>query len=148
VLPFQRPAEIVSSSQIGVAPIALALGLTTGAMVCLLIALGQSVRARSKDLAVLAALGFTRGQRAATMMWHSTVIVAIGLLVGIPLGVIVGRQLWRAFAGRIDVVAGTVNVWPASALIAVLALVLANVVASAPARAASRLNVATALRDQ
>jgi ABC-type lipoprotein release transport system permease subunit len=27
-------------------------------------------------------------------------------------------------------------------------LVLANVVASAPARAASRLNVATALRDQ
>jgi hypothetical protein len=148
VLPFQRPAEIVSSSEIGVAPIALALGLTAGAMVCLLIALRQSVRARSKDLAVLAALGFTRRQRAATMMWHSTVIVAIGLVVGIPLGVIVGRQLWRAFAGRIDVVADTVTVWPTSALIALLALVLANLVASAPARAASRLNVATALRDQ
>jgi hypothetical protein len=148
VLPVQRPAEIVSSGDIGAAPMMLAVALAIGAMVSLLIALSLSVRGRRKELAVLSALGFTRRQRAATLMWHSTVVVVIGLIVGLPLGAIVGRELWRAFAGRIDVVAQPVTAWSASALIAVIALVLANLVALAPARSASRLDVASALRDQ
>ena len=148
VLPAQRPAEIVSSGDIGAAPIMLAGALAIGAMGSLLITLSLSVRGRRKELAVLSALGFTRRQRAATLLWHSTVVVGIGLLVGIPLGAIVGRELWRAFAERIDVVAQAITAWTASALIAVTALAIANLVALAPARSASRLDVAHALRDQ
>lgn len=148
VLPTQRPAEIVSSGDVGAAPMLLAVALAVGAMASLLITLSLSVRGRRKELAVLSALGFTRRQRAATLLWHSTVVVGIGLLVGLPLGAIVGRELWRAFAERLDVVAHATTAWTASALIAVTALAIANLVALAPARSASRLDVAHALRDQ
>jgi hypothetical protein len=148
VLPAQRPAEIVSSGEIGAAPMMLAVALAIGATASLLIALGLSVRGRRRELAVLSALGFTRRQRGATLLWHSTVVVLIGLIVGVPLGSVVGRELWRAFAQRIDVVTHTVTAWSASALIAAIALVLANLVATAPARSASRLDVAKALREQ
>jgi ABC-type antimicrobial peptide transport system permease subunit len=147
VVPVQRPAEIVTSDEVGAAPLLLAAGLAIGATVSLVIALTTSVRTHRRELAVLTALGFTRKQRAATLIWHSTVVVGIGLLVGIPVGAIAGRELWRAFARRLYVLAPPVIPWAASALIAGAALLVAVALGFGPARAARRLNVAAALRD-
>jgi ABC-type lipoprotein release transport system permease subunit len=144
----QRPAEIVSSDEVGAAPLLLAAGIAVGATISLLIVLTTSVRTYRRELAVLTALGFTRRQRAATLIWHSTLVVAIGVLIGVPAGAVVGRELWRAFAERIFVVAPAVAPWRASALIALGALLLAVAVGSVPAHAARRLNIAEALRDQ
>jgi ABC-type antimicrobial peptide transport system permease subunit len=143
----QRPAEIVTSDEVGTAPLLLAAALAIGATISLVIALTTSVRTHRRELAVLTALGFTRKQRAATLIWHSTVVVALGLLVGIPVGAIAGRELWHAFARRIYVLAPPVIPWAVSALIAVAALLLAVALGLGPARAARRLNVAAALRD-
>ena len=147
VLAVQRPAEIVSAGEVGAAPVLLAIGLAVGATIALVIVLVTSVRSHRRELAVLTALGFTRKQRAATMVWHSAVVVTLGLLVGIPLGALAGRELWQVFAKRIDVAAPAVAPWGAIALIVLCALFLAVALGLGPARAARRLNVPAALRD-
>jgi putative ABC transport system permease protein len=148
VLAVQRPAEIVSSGEVGAAPVLLAIGLAVGATIALVIVLVTSVRSHRRELAVLSALGFTRKQRAATLMWHSTLVVAFGLLIGVPLGALAGRELWQAFAKRTYVPAPAVTPWGATALIVVCALLLAVALGLGPARVARRMNVAAALRDQ
>jgi putative ABC transport system permease protein len=148
VLAVQRPAEIVSSGEVGAAPVLLAIGLALGATIALVIVLVTSVRSHRRELAVLTALGFTRKQRAATLMWHSTIVVIVGLLIGVPLGAVAGRALWRVFAKRIPVPAPAVAPWGATALIVVCALVLAVALGLGPARVARRMNVSAALRDQ
>ncbi len=148
VLGVQRPAEIVSSDDVGAAPSLLTAALVIGAVVSLLIALGASVRSHRRELGVLAALGFTPRQRAATVMWQASAIVVVGLVVGIPAGAIVGRALWRAFARHVQVVAGPVAPWLLGSLITGAALLLANALALGPARSAHRMNVVESLRDQ
>jgi ABC-type lipoprotein release transport system permease subunit len=148
VLAVQRPAEIVSSDEVGAAPLLLAIGLAIGATIALVIVLVTSVRSHRRELAVLTALGFTRKQRAATLLWHSAVVVTFGLVIGVPLGLLVGRALWQVFAKRIPVPAPAVAPWGATALIVVCALVLAVALGLGPARVARRLNVSAALRDQ
>jgi putative ABC transport system permease protein len=148
VLTVQRPAEIVSSGEVGAAPVLLAIGLAIGATIALVIVLVTSVRSHRRELAVLTALGFTRKQRAATLMWHSTVVVAFGLLIGVPLGALAGRVLWQVFAERIYVPAPAVTPWGATVVIVLCALFLAVALGLGPARTARRLNVSAALRDQ
>jgi len=46
----------------------------------------------------LKALGFTRRQLASTVAWQSTIAIGIGVIVGVPLGIVAGRALWTLFA--------------------------------------------------
>jgi ABC-type lipoprotein release transport system permease subunit len=119
----------------GVAP---ALGLT----------LIASVRRRQRDLALFKTLGFTRGQLAAAISWQSSIAVAIGTALGIPAGIIVGRSLWILFANQINVVPTPTVPATTIVLIAVGALVLANLVAAIPARIAARTPTALLLRSE
>jgi ABC-type antimicrobial peptide transport system permease subunit len=148
VIPVQRPAEIVSSDDVGAAPLLLAIGLALGATIVLVIVLVTSVRSHRRELAVLTALGFTKEQRAATLVWHSAVVVALGLLIGVPLGAVIGRQLWQEYAGRIHVLTPAVTPWRAAGFIVVASLLLAVALGLGPARAARRVNTAAALREQ
>jgi hypothetical protein len=148
LLEVQRPAEVVVADGLGAAPMLLAGGLALGAIGSLLVALGASVRRHRDELAVLTALGFTGRQRAATVMWQSTTVVVVGLFVGLPLGAVLGRQLWHAFADRVHVAAPPDAPWVAGAFVAVVAVVAANVMALAPARSATRIDVCGALRNE
>jgi hypothetical protein len=145
-LAVQRPAEIVNYRTMGTTPLLLSGALALGAIIALLLTLLASVRRRRRDLALLKTLGFTRGQLASTVTWQSTVAVAIGLVVGIPLGVFLGRELWIQFANEIHVVpTPTVS---ALALLAVVVggLGLAVVISLLPARVAARTPAAVLLR--
>lgn len=146
VVPVLRPAEIVNYRSMGDVPVFLGSSLAAGAVVALGLTLVASVRRRRRDLALLKALGFTGRQLAETVAWQSTVAVAAGTIIGAPLGIVVGRLLWDAFAHEIsavpnpDVPAATV------ALICAGALVVANVVAALPGRSAARTSTALLLR--
>jgi ABC-type lipoprotein release transport system permease subunit len=126
----------------------LALGLAAGAVLALGLALVASVRRRRRDLALLKALGFTQRQLAAAVAWQSTVAAVIGLALGIPIGVLVGRELWTLFARSIDVVPEpTVPVLP-MVLLSLGALVFANAVALLPGRSAARTSAALVLKAE
>ncbi len=104
VVSVLRPAEIVNYRSLGTTPVVLGVSLAAGAVAALMLTLVASVRRRRRDLAVFKTLGFTRRQLAATVAWQSSVSVFIGVVVGVPLGVIAGRQLWNVFATEINAV--------------------------------------------
>ncbi len=147
VVPVQRPAEIVNYQSTGSTPVILASGLATGAVVALALALSATVRARRRDLALLKTLGFTRRQLAVTLAWQASTTAVIGILLGIPLGIAAGRQLWELFARNIDVVPQPSVPWSVP-FVALAALLLANLVAAVPGRAAAATPAAIVLRQE
>jgi len=144
----QRPAQIVNYRSMGSTPVLLAGGLALAALVALGLALVASVRRCRRDLALLRVLGFTQRQLAATVAWHSSIAAALGVVVGIPLGVVLGRWLWILFAEQIGAVPlPTVPVWSVL-LAAVGAFVLANAAAVLPGRRAAHTAAALVLHDE
>jgi hypothetical protein len=144
----QRPAEIVDYKTIGLTPTFLVSGLALGAIVALALTLLASVRQRRRDLALLKTIGFVRRQLAAAVAWQATVAAVVGMVVGIPLGLVTGRWLWDLFARQIYAVPyPTVSV-VSIILVALGTLVLANVVAAVPARNAARTPTALMLRAE
>ena len=145
VLSVQRPAEIVNYQSTGSTPVVLAAGLAVGAVTALLLTLVASVRRRRRDLALLKTFGFTTAQLARTIAWQASTIAAIAVIVGVPIGIVVGRQLWILFAREINAVPQP-SVPISLFLVAGGALILANVVAAVPARSAARTPAGLVLR--
>ena len=143
-----HPAEIVDYRSLGMTPAILGSSLGAGAVAALGLTLLASVRRRRRDLAVLKTLGFTRSQLSGVVAWQSNVAIVIGTLVGIPVGITVGRTLWDLFAREINAVPAPISPVIPIVLIAVGALVLANVVAAVPARIAARTRAALLLRAE
>lgn len=145
LLSAQRPADIVNYRSMGRTPALLGAALALGTMVALGLTLFASVRRRRRDLALLKTLGFTGRQLAAVVAWQSSIAVLIGTVVGIPVGVAIGRVLWDAFAHEIGAVPAPATPGISIVLIGLGALVLANVVAAVPGRIASRTPTALVL---
>jgi len=144
----QRPAEIVNYKSMGAMPEVLAGGLAAGAVAALGLTLNASIRRRRRDFALLKTIGFTRSQLAAAVAWQATVTAAIGLVIGVPLGIAAGRWLWLAFAGELAAVPDPVIPAVSITLAAVAALILANLVAAIPGQRAARTPTATVLRAE
>jgi ABC-type lipoprotein release transport system permease subunit len=108
--------------------------------------LATSVRRRRRDLALLKTLGFTRRQLVATVEWQASVTAVIGGVIGVPLGIIVGRWLWTLFARQIYAVPQPSVPVASVALVALGALVLSIVVATVPGLVAARTPTALLLR--
>jgi hypothetical protein len=148
VLGVQRPAEIVNYKTMGSTPAILAGGLAAGAVAALGITLVGSVRRRRRDFALLKTLGCTRRQLAGTVAWQSTTTVAVGLVVGVPLGIAAGRWLWLGFARQLSAVPDPVVPAASLVLACVAGLLLANVIAALPGRVAARTPAALVLRSE
>jgi hypothetical protein len=148
VLPVQYPAEIENYRSIGATPLLLATGLAIGAVVALGLTLAASVRRRRRDLALLKTLGFTQRQLATCVGWQSTIAVVIGLIAGIPLGIVLGRWLWILFAHEIFAVPRATVPTLLVVYVGIGALVLANIVAALPGRYAARTPTALVLRAE
>jgi FtsX-like permease family len=107
-----------------------------------------AIRRRRQQLAVLKTLGFDRRQLLATVAWQATTFAAIGLAVGVPLGVAAGRWAWYLFAEQIEVVPEPVTPIPLVLLVIPAAVLLANVVAALPAWSAAQTRAAAVLRTE
>jgi putative ABC transport system permease protein len=106
------------------------------------------VRRRRRELALLKALGMTRGQVRAVIAWQTTLTLLIAVGVGGPLGIIGGRLAWHAFAGSLGVVP-VVEVPALAPVLGLAALVLAgNLLASLPAAVAARTRPGVSLRTE
>jgi ABC-type antimicrobial peptide transport system permease subunit len=107
-----------------------------------------SVRRRRRDLAILKTVGFVRRQVAGVVAWQASSIGVVALLVGLPVGIAVGRWAWDAVANGLGSSAPTIV--PALALAAVVpcVLVVANLIAAAPGWSAARVPPVTAMRAE
>lgn len=145
---IDRPSDIVSYEQVGDTPFVLAAILAMLALATISHALVTSVRRRRRDLALFATLGFTRRQVSSTVAWQATTVGVVTLLIGLPLGIVLGRWGWSALANDLGAVAEPI----VPVLVVVVAipvvLTLVNLVAFFPGRMAARLRPAVVLRSE
>jgi len=118
------------------------------AIVALVLTLVASVRHRRRDLALLKALGFMPRQLRRVVAWQSTVTAAAGIIVGSPVGIVFGRELWTLFARSIDAVPDPTVPVLSVILVGIGALGFANVVAALPGQLAARTPTAFVLRAE
>ena len=142
------PADLVNFGQLEDLPLLLGLALGLVALLTIAHLLLTSVRRRRRDLAVLRALGFTGGQVRAAVSWMAVTLAAVALAIGIPIGLLCGRQAWHLFAGQLGI-SDVPVVSPVSFAVLVAAgLALAVAIAAVPGISASRARPAEALRAE
>ena len=86
-----RSPEIVNVSELRLAPLVLGGALLASLALGLWLAVTLSVRDRRRELAVLRALGFAGRDVRGSVHWQGMTLVAVGVVLGIPLGVVGGR---------------------------------------------------------
>jgi hypothetical protein len=140
--------EVDRLRQIDWFPATLAALLAGLALLSVGHALITSVRRRRRDLALLKTLGFNRRQVRATIAWQATALATVGLVVGLPIGIIAGRLAWHRIADGLGV--SNVATLPTLALLLAIPAVLAlvNLLAFFPARSAANTRPAVALRSE
>jgi hypothetical protein len=105
-----------------------------------------SVTRRRREVGLLKVLGFVKGQVASTVAWQATTLALIGIVIGVPLGVVVGKAVWMTFASNLGVVpVSVVPIWVIVVLVAGI-LAIANAISVAPALVATRSRPGDLLR--
>lgn len=112
-------------------------------------ALVSGVRSGRRDLAILKALGFDKTQIRASVAWQSTLIVSLGLVVGLPTGLVAAQRITRLYAEQL-VVLPPPSVIPgvAIAIIVPAALLLALLISGVPGRLAANTQAARSLTTE
>ena len=108
----------------------------------------SSVRRRRRDVAVLRALGFVRGQVRMTIAWQATTLILVSIAIGLPLGAVAGRWGWRLFVDQLGYFPLPIVPMLSVLLTIPIAAAVANIIASIPARAAARTEPAVVLRAE
>jgi ABC-type lipoprotein release transport system permease subunit len=146
--PRTQSAQLNTLNQVGQTPFILAGVLAVMAMATLAHVLITSIRRRRLDFAILKTLGFVRWQVSGTVAWQATTFGALALVIGIPLGVIVGRWGWNVFADHLGVVPEAVVPTATVLLIVPATILVANLLSLVPGRIASRLRPGPVLRTE
>jgi hypothetical protein len=141
-------AEVQEIKDLELLPVALSAFLALLAVSAVGHALSIAVRRRRHDLAVLRALGITRRQARLVVTTQASLLALIGLIFGVPLGIALGRVIWRTVAGFTPLAYHPPVALLALLLIGPAALVAANALAAWPQRRAARLQAGQVLRSE
>ncbi|HVJ98187.1 MAG TPA: FtsX-like permease family protein, partial [Acidimicrobiia bacterium] len=148
VAPGETPTELANLRYVRTLPIVLAVFLGLLALAALLHVLMTVARTRRSEFAVLRALGMTRRATRAVINVQGTTVAVIGLVVGVPVGVLLGREIWHLIAASVPIEEVSTYEWLALLAVVVVALVAANLAALWPGRRAARLHPAEVLRSE
>jgi hypothetical protein len=140
--------EVQEIQDLELLPVALSAFLALLAVSAVSYALSLAVRRRRHELAVLRAMGFTRLQARLVVTTQASLLTLIGLLFGVPLGVALGRAVWRTVAGFTPLAYHPPVALLALLLIAPVALLAANALATWPQHRAARLHAGQILRSE
>jgi hypothetical protein len=148
ISPPDQPDELTNLQYVRTLPELRAVFLGLIAVAALGSVLLSGARRRSPELAVLRALGMTRGSIRAILHSQSTAIAIFGLVIGIPLGLAVGRLGWQAIAERVPLAEVPPVALVATLLLIPVTVVAANVLALWPGRVALAHAAAEELRAE
>jgi hypothetical protein len=142
-----QPVEVSRLRQTNWFPGAVAALLALLALAAVGHALISGTRQRRRELALLKTLGFARSQVRWSVACEATTMAVVGLVIGIPLGLLAGVAIWRAVADSVGVQNSALIPVYLAALVPLVVLAL-NAVAYFPARRAARIRPAVALRSE
>lgn len=143
-----RFADVVNFGGVQGAPLVVGGVLAALGAAALAHVLVTAIRRRRRDLAILKTIGFVRGQARRAVAWQATTMVVVAAMVGVPLGVIGGRWLWTRVADGIGVLPRPEVSILVLAALGPAVVVVANIIAALPARAAARTQPALVLRSE
>ncbi len=141
------PVNLVNFGQAVDFPLLLGVTLALFGAATLAHLLFVSVARRRRQVALLKVLGFVRRQVLVSTCWQALTVVVVGLAIGVPLGIVVGRAVWRLFASHLGAVPAVIV--PVGLISVVCAVIIAGGVtlSIAPAVFAARVSPAEALRE-
>jgi hypothetical protein len=143
----ERPAEIANLDRIRWTPVVLTGVLAALAIASVAHTLLTSIRRRRRELAMLKTIGFQRGQISAAVAWQATTF-ATAALIGLPLGLALGRVLWRALANQMGIVPDVATPALALVLAVPVTILAANLIAVVPGWLAGRVRPSAVLRTE
>jgi ABC-type antimicrobial peptide transport system permease subunit len=146
ISPPAAPDELINLQNVRTLPQVLAAFLGLIAVAALAGVLLSCARRRRPEFAVLRALGMTRGNIRTVLSSLGTSIGLFGLVVGIPLGLAVGRLGWRAIAERVPLSVVPPLALAAALLLVPVTLITANVLTLWPGRVSLSRSPAEELR--
>jgi hypothetical protein len=144
----RTPPEVDQLQQLDRLPTILAVFLLLVALLALGHALVLTVRHRRAELAVTRTIGLTPGQTARTVAWQATTLGVVGAVIGLPIGLVLGRTVWAAVARGYGIADDPAWPWPLVALAIPVVVLLANALAWWPGRRAAHLRPAEILRSE
>ena len=143
----QRPGDIVAYSRVRSTSTALIALVVAMAVAALAQSLVTSARRRRRDIAILKTLGFVGRDVSRAARWQGLALAAAALIVGIPIGLVLGRGAWTIFADELGVANDATLPIRAVLLAIPVTLAIAALVAVVPARLARRTRPASVLRS-
>jgi ABC-type antimicrobial peptide transport system permease subunit len=144
----QPPTNLVNFGEAVNFPLILGFVVVLFGVATLLHLLLTSLNRRRRETGLLKSLGMLRRQIAYCVSWQTTTVALIGVALGVPLGIAAGRAVWSAFASNVGVDTVPVVTVGLLVLVALGALVVANVLAVVPAFVAARARPASLLRAE
>lgn len=142
------PPDVATLDLVRAYPVLLAAYLALLAALGLVHTLVVSARRRRRQLATLRAVGFTPGQVVQAVIVQGLVLATVGLAVGVPLGLVVGREAWRFHADRLGVGVVLSTPFAVLAVIGTLAVLIALGVGLVVGAGCTRSSPALALREE
>jgi putative ABC transport system permease protein len=142
------PSNVDNLDELGGLPWALAAFLAVLAAIAAAHALVSTTRRRRRDLAVLRVLGFVGGQLCGALRWQALTVAAVGLVLGVPVGLTAGHRIWSALAEAVGVVDDWSFPWLTVIVAVPVALSAAVLLAILPGRAAARMSPGRVLRAE
>ena len=143
-----RPADVQSLERIRRLPLVLCAVLAGLIASTVVHALSTAVRRRRRDLAVLEVLGASRRSLRSVGLFQALTVAVIAVLVGVPLGIVLGRAAWSALAEAYGTAAEPVVPAGALALVAAVVVTLAAAAGWLPAARALRRSPSDILRTE
>ena len=147
-LPASVPSDVESLEHVRSTPLLLTGLLAALIALTVIHALWAAVRSRRRELAVLRTLGFTRRQVLAAVATQATLIAAVGLVIGVPVGLVVGRLAWSTLADRLGAALVLVTPVLALCLLSAAVVALALLVGLVPGLRAAAAHPADTLRAE
>ena len=132
-----RPPEIRNQARITYVPFVLAVLLAVLAVLLVVSGAYTAVRHRSYEVAVLRSLGAERNWLVRVVNWLAVTSTLVPAVIGVPLGFIAGRLVFRAYAdglGTVDRAAAPFVIVAVGLAVLVLLAALAATVAGRSAR--------------
>jgi hypothetical protein len=142
------PTSVRALGRVTAAPFLLAAVLALLLVVGCAYLLATSVRARWRDLAILRALGSNSRQLRMAVHWQATLVAAVIVVVGVPLGISVGRRVVTLLTTALGIVPGAELPVAFLVVVTIGALLIANGLALLPARRAARVGIARLSLDR
>jgi hypothetical protein len=141
------PTNLLNFGQAVDFPLLLGLTIALFGVATLTHLLFVSVTRRRRQFALLKVLGFVRRQVRSAMCWQAATIAVIGVVFGVPLGLVVGASVWRVFA--VSLGAEPLAAVPTLSVVLLGAVIIVGAIALAlvPANMAARISPAEALRE-